>query len=929
MNWLRRIFHNSKTPNQIDKELRQHLEQQINDYIAAGMSPQQAARRAKLEFGTLDLVKEEIRDTRKSSLVQDFARDVFYGIRLLQKNPGFTAVTVLTLALSIGANTAIFSVIDAVMLRSLPVTDPANLVLLQWSARNSLQVHGVWSNGDCGQEMKGSNLTGCPLSLPFLNDVRAKTAVFSGLAEFSHAGRFTLSGNGPASVALSQYVSGDYFQTLGVGAALGRTLQPSDDMPSSPAVAVLNYGFWNTVFGADPAAVGKTIYLKGLPFTIVGVAEPRFTSLTPGNVYDIWVPMVQRHYLQSHWNPRMEDAGALWIIAIGRLAPGVSRAQAQSAVSVLFFNDAIHGDKPIAKAEDAPAITLLSAQKNLVGVRASLFTPIYLLMAAVGVVLLIACANVAGLMLARASARQKEIAVRFALGAGRARIMRQLITESVTLSLIGGILGIFLASWSARGLLAFLESTSSRPLGISAVIDLRVLAFTLVVSLLTGILFGLAPALRSMHVDLTPALKIGAGKGSSAGNQGHARIGAGNAMVIGQFALTVVSLMGAGLLVHTLTNLQKIDPGFATQNILNFSVDSTLTGYKGARLAAMYNDLQQRFAALPGVLSASYSEITLLSGALATRSWILPGAARTEGHADYFAAGPHFFETMRIGFLSGRDFTPAEFLEVAQADADSVPYLGPAIVNEAFVRAYFPNVNPLGQHFGFDTDADAAKAAADDPKYRRDPGEIIIGVVRDSKYNDLRSEVKPTMYVPSDDGGTFELRTAGNPLAVVSSVREILRQAGGDIPIFDIKTESKQIEDLLFQERLIAQTSSLFAILALSLASIGLFGLLSYDLTRRTQEIGIRIALGAQAGDVLRNVIGRGLLLAAIGATIGTSISFILTRYLRTLLFGVGLSDPLTLVGVIGLLLIVALLACYIPARRATRVDPIIALRNE
>ena len=870
--------------------------------------------------------ESDLRKRGNFSWITDIRQDVLYALRVLRKSPGFTAIAVLTLALGIGANTAIFSLIDAVMLKSLPVADPSSLVLLQWSARKGLNVHGIWSSDDCAQETKGGNPSGCSLSKPFLEEVRAKTEVFSGLAEFSDAGRLTVSGNGAASLALSQYVSGDYFQTLGVSVAIGRTIQPSDDTPSAAAVAVLNYGYWKTTFGGDPGAVGKTIRLKGIPFTIVGVAAPRFTSLTPGSVYDILIPLAERRQLQSHWNSRMEDAGALWIVAVGRLKAGVSQDAAQSAVGLLFFNDAVHGEKPLAKAEDAPSIALLPIQKALVGARGSLSTPIYVLMCAVGLVLLIACANVAGLMLARASARQKEIAVRLALGAGRARIVRQLVTESVTLSLAGGILGIFLAFWSSRALLAFLGSTSTRPLGISAEIDTRVLAFTIAVSVLTGIIFGLAPALRSMRVDMTPALKEGAGKGSSAG---RGRFGAGGALVVAQLALTVVILVGAGLLVHTLTNLESVDPGFATQNVLNFGVDSTLTGYKGARLAALYNELQQRFAAMPGVLSASYSSITLLSGSLSTRSWNLPTNPPSEGRADYFEAGPDFFKTMGIGLVSGRDFTSTEFLQAAQADEDGTPYLGPALVNEAFVRAYFPNVEPLGQHFGFDTDEDAAKGAAGNPKYRRDPGQIVIGVVRDSKYNDLRRETHPTMYVPSDSGGTFELRTAGNPLAVIPTVREIVQQAGADMPIFDITTESRQIDDLLFQERLIARMSGLFAILALLLACIGLYGLLSYEVTRRTQEIGIRMALGAQAGDVLRNVIGHGILLAAIGAAIGTIASFGVTRYLRALLFGVKPSDPMTLVGVVGLLLIVAVVACYIPARRATRVDPLIALRYE
>ncbi len=880
--------------------------------------------------------RAENNDLRKRghfTWLTDLRQDVFYGLRVLRKSPGFTAIAVLTLALGIGANTAIFSLIDAVMLKSLPVNDPASLVVLKWSARNSPNIHSSSSYGDCVTNFGGANSNGCSLSKPFLEDVRAKTDVFSSIAEFASGGRLNLSGNGPASLINSQYVSGDYFQTLGIGAAVGRTIQPGDDNASAEPVVVLNYGYWKSTLGGDTSVVGKTIHLNNLPFTIVGVAEPRFVSLTPGNVYDAWIPLAERPRLRQRWTPRSDDAGSWWLVAVGRLKPGVSRSQAQSTISLLFFNDLVHGEKTVSKAEDAPAITLLPAQSGLTGARGRLSAPLYVLMAAVGVVLLIACANVAGLMLARASARQKEMAVRLALGAGRARIVRQLLTESLTLSIAGGILGIVLAFWSARALLAFLSSTSTRPVGFSAEIDLRVLAFTIGATLLTGILFGLAPALRSMRVDLTPALKEGAGKGSASGHAGRSRLSAGNMLVVAQVALTVVVLVGAGLLVRTLENLKNIDPGFATQNVLNFNVDSTLTNYKGARLAALYNDLRDRFSAIPGVLAVSYSESTLLGGSLSTTGFHLPGTPPlTETNADWLPVGPNFFETLRIGLVAGRNFTAPEYMESAEVNASpdhTSKTVSPAIVNEAFARAYFPNVDPLGKPFGADTDEQVAKYSADNPKYQRSPGWIIVGVVRDARYNSLRREVKPTMYVPIGDGGSFELRTAGNPLAVVSAVREIVRQAGSDMPISDLKTESKQIDDLLFQERLIARLSSLFAILALLLACIGLFGLLSYEVTQRTREIGIRMALGAQARDVLRNVIGHGIVLAVIGAAFGTAASFAVTRYLGTMLFNVKLGDPVTLVGVTSLLLVVALVACYVPARRATRVDPLVALRYE
>jgi len=615
---------------------------------------------------------------------------------------------------------------------------------------------------------------------------------------------------------------------------------------------------------------------------------------------------------------------------VARLKPGVSRAQAESAVSLLFFQYLVHGDKPLSKAEDAPAIKLLPAETGLTGSRPQFSHPLYVLMLAVGIVLLIACANVAGLMLARATARQKEIAIRLAIGASRGRIARQILTESLTISVAGGLLGVAMAFWSARALLAFLTSTSSRPTGFSADIDFRVLTFTAGASILTGILFGLVPALRSMRVEPTPALKEG-GRSSNSAHAGWAWLNSGNALVVAQVALTVVVLVGAGLLVHTLKNLQSIDPGFDSNNVLNFGVDPTLAGYKGDRLGQLFRELRDRFSGIPGVLSVSYSDSPLLSGSLMVNGFHLHGKPdEQESAADDLNVGPGFFETMRIPITLGRNFMPSEYTmassepgsRCSNASISQVPVA--AVVNESFVRTYFPKGNPIGQRFGGGDNPED-----DNPNKCKDPGWQIVGLVHDAKYNNLRREVHPTFYLPSAEDGTFELRTEGDPTMAVSAVRDVLQRSGFDLPLFDIKTESQQIDELLFQERLIARLSSVFGLLALLLACIGLNGLLSNEVARRTHEIGIRMALGAQSGDVLRSVVGHGIVLALMGAAIGTVASLGVTRFLRSMLYDVKPNDPMTLGGVTALLLVVALAACYIPARRATRVDPVIALRYE
>ncbi|HUK30953.1 MAG TPA: ABC transporter permease, partial [Candidatus Acidoferrum sp.] len=686
------------------------------------------------------------------------------------------------------------------------------------------------------------------------------------------------------------------------------------------------------VFGGSPSVIGKIFDLNGVATTIVGVAEPRFTGLTPGIAPDAWVPLSLNPRLSPGWTPREDDAGSIWILIIARLKPDVPREKAQASVNLLFRNEMLYGAQPFSKEADEPSVTLLLAQTGLVGARGTYSTPLFILMLAVGIVLLIACANVAGLLLARSAARQKEITLRLALGASRWRIARQLLTESILLSVCGGLLGILLAIWGAHAIVAFVASGSSEPLGFDTSIDIRVLLFTAGISLLTGIFFGLAPAMRGTELDLTAALKESAGSSAGAGRARNKWFNIGNYLVIGQVALTMVVLVGAGLLVRTLQNLRNINPGFDSSNVLNFRINPRLIGYKGAQVDTLYRNLQARLKAIPGVTSVSFSNAALLSGNWGSTSFHLPGAPdKSLVDSDILSVGPDFFATMKIPFLEGRDFSSEEFVSASISGAALTPASSPStnspsqpsapkpvIVNQTFVHSYFGKGDPLGQRF------------SDSGVGPSDPGYVVIGVVRDAKYSSLRREIRPTTYVPVAGRGVFfETRTAGNPASIIPAVQSIVNQLDSRLPIFNVATESQSIDELLFQERLVARISSFFGILALILACVGLYGLLSYEVTRRTREIGIRMALGAHAESVLRIVIMQGIVLAAIGIVIGIGAAIGVTRYLGSILYDVHPGDPITQISVGLLLMTVAFVACWIPARRATRVDPMIALRNE
>ena len=837
--------------------------------------------------------------------------DIRYGLRMLGKNPGFTATAVLTLALGIGANAAIFSLLNAVMLQSIPVKHPEQLAVLRWTVHDLPQENdlGISVYGDCQHTEWKPPYSGCGFSYPIYQSIRGQIGAFSSVLAMAGGPPLNLSGNGPARVVQGELVSGNYFETLGVSATFGRTLQPSDDHPGAPPVVVLSSAFWQSAFGSSADALGKTIRLYDAPFTIVGVIDPRFTRLTPGKSLDLWMPLSHTGAVSLDRAARgITSASDWWLVIVGRLKPGVSLAKAQVETNLLVRNELLHGSKPLLRETDDPQVIALPAQQGLAGIRQFFADPILVLMVAVGIVLLIACANIAALMLSRAASREKEMAVRLALGAGKGRIIQQLLTESVLLSIGGGALGIILAYWGAEGLAAFIASSADQPLLIDAHPDSTVLVFAAGVALLTGILFGLAPAFRGSGVNVSPALKEGSGTSSGATKAAGRRFGLGNVLVVAQVALSLVVLIGAGLLTRTLANLRSINPGFDTHNVLLFKLNPKTAGYSDEKIQTLYGELQGRLAAIPGVASASYASEKLLSNGSWTSGVHLEGQPeKSTVITNILAVGPSYFETMRLPIVVGRTFSPFDMQSRGEV----------AIVNQTFVRRFLGDRNPIGFHLG---------SGPDGKKIERE----IVGVLADAKYDSLRTAVEPTAYIPLKAGDAyFALRTSSRPEALIPTVQRVVGSIDDRLPIIDMRTQTETIDRLLFNERLVAWLSSLFGLLALVLACVGLYGLLSYEVARRTREIGIRTALGARSRDVLRLVLRQGLVLALVGAVLGIAAASAITRYLDSLLYGVRPVDPLTFAGVAVLMIFVALVACYVPSRRATRVDPLVALRYE
>jgi putative ABC transport system permease protein len=893
---LRALFRRKEVESELDDELRFHFEQHVEKYVGAGVKREEAVRRARLSFGGVDQVKEECRDSRGVHFLETLVQDIRYALRILGRTPVITAIAILSLGLGIGANTAIFSLIDSVMLRFLPVQKPEQLVQL---LRTSPPTEFV----------RTSSFTN-----PLWEQVRDHQDVFYGAFAWSQT-QFDLAQGGAVRNANGIFASGGYFAALGVRPAAGRLFVPGDDRRGCPGVAVLSYGFWQDHFGGAQNAIGSTLSLDHLPFQIIGVSAPGFYGVDPGQKIDVAIPICASALFDGK-ESRIDQRSWWWLSVAGRLKQGISREQLSTRLDVLspqVFGGAVPQDWAPADQESFLKLRLLSvpAATGTSDLRQQFGQPLTILMAVVGLVLLIACANIASLMFARGVARSKEMAVRKALGASRMRLIRQLLTECILLSSAGALLGILFARWGSALLLRFI-STAHNNVYLDLSLDGRVLAFTGAVAVLTGILFGLLPAFRSTRVSLTSAMK-GAGAEDS---DRHVRFRPGKWIVASQVAMSLVLLVVAGLFLRSIVKLVTLDIGFDRTNVLIVNTNLKTANIPKGQWLASYEDIESRLRALPGVISVSRSMMTPISN-FEWNNYIkadTPNAPTGEASLAYFnSISPGYFDTLRTPLLAGRGFNAN--------DTKTSPQV--VIVNETLARRFFSTANPVGKSF---------RLAADPGK--PEPLVQIVGLVKDSKYESLREDTYATAFFPitqipeGDQDENFELRTAIPPSGLALAVQDEVARVNKSIPL-EFHTLAQQVDDSLVQERLLATLSVFFGALALLLAAIGLYGALSYLVNQRRTEFGIRMALGARPVSILRLVLTDLTAVLLGGVAAGVAVSMAAVGVLQKLLFGLAPRDSLTMTAAVGLLAAVAFLAAYLPARRAMRADPMAALRYE
>ena len=882
--WQRTLgfFRGRTADSDLEAEFADHIAMATEDHVRSGKSRDEARRLAAAEFGSQLSASEQVFEQRGLPWLESFLKDVAYAARGMRKGPAFTGVVMLTLALGIGANTALFSLVEAVMLRHLPVRDPGSLYFLD-------NVGAKGANGGPPYEVYES--------------FRDRTQSFDGMAAHT-SDNLTAGIGGRVEQVWGEYASGSYFEVLGVHAVRGRVLTPADDR-LQPPVAVLGYAWWRTRFGGDPAAIGKTVSINGTQFTIVGVAEPQFSGIVPGLSSGITVPI-------TAVRPSMLK-GANWFLDIvARLKPGIPASRAQAEIDPIYqnFMRTMVDFAPDLRRDYFDHMELLPAATGADKLRSQFAQPLLILMVLVGVVLLVGCANLANLFMARAASREREFAVRLAIGAGWWRLARQLLTETLLLFGCGAVLGLALAQCGSHLLSGFL-AVGRTPLSIDPHLNGAVLAFTAGITLLAGLVFGVAPTLASAGSDPHGALH-GSGARST---DSRVRTGMRNALVVAQVALSLTLLVGGGLFVRTLANLSRLDLGFRQQGVLTMRVFPAAAAYTDARLESFWSGLLERARRIPGVASASVSVLTPLSGRDVGIRVSVPGFQPTGG-LDELMTQNHvsvdYFDTFGIRLLAGRTFTAA--------DAKDAPFV--AIVNEAAARYYFGGRNPVG----------ATVEMGDGARHRVCR---IVGVVRDARHMNMRQEVPRFIYLPGtqrrDRLGqlTLAIRTPGNPGPLTAGLEREVRALGPDILVTEVMTLHQQVDATLVQERLLSVVGGFFSILALVLSAVGLYGLLAHTVGQRTGEIGIRMALGADRGAVVWMILRRSLALVAIGLAAGVPATLWAARPLASLLYGLEPTDASTLTVGVLVLVATALLASYIPARRASRIDPLAALRSE
>ncbi len=838
--------------------------------------------------------------------METLLQDIRYGLRMLRKSPAFTTVAVLTLALGIGANTAIFSLINALLLKMLPVKNPAELVVIGDPA-------GVHSRSSGTPQVRY-------FSYPLYRAFRDNTSAFSGMLVSGEENRTKVTRDGVdiSTSAVAMLVNGNYFSLLGVTPHMGRLLNPEDDeVKGKHPVAVVGYDFWKQKLGQDRNIIGQTVSLNNYPFSIVGVAPPGFAGDTVGDNQDFWVPMMMQEQLMPG-RPLLEALNVSWLHIIARLKPGVTVDQARANVNVVFKQFVSGPESAKLSTDDKEelrrsTVDVVPGGKGFSELRQEFFAGLMLLMTIVALVLLIACVNVANLLLARASARQREIAVRLAVGAARTRLIRQLLTESLLLAFAGGAGGLLVARWGTQALLRLAVSRPSAD-ALDVQPDPIVLGFTAGVCLLAGLLFGLVPALKSLRVDVTPALKDRSQQQAAGGAFG--RLNWGKVLVASQVSLSLLVLFAAGLLVRTLSNLKSLELGYDREHLLQIRTDPIAAGYKGQQVVDFANEITSRLAALPGAAGITVSKNGLFTGSDSDDSLKIDGYVPakeedTQAHWDW--VGPNYFAALGVPLVLGRDIGPQ--------DTPTSPKV--AVINETMARFYFGASNPIGHRIWIQDE-------------KRDQPVEIVGVVRDIRGMELRGPLERRFYMPfaqtsqeSMANVVFIIRTSGVPEAIGDSARKVLTSFNGNVPILWIRSVDTRVNDALGTETMIARLSSFFGVLALLLACIGLYGVMSYTVNGRTKEIGLRMALGAQRPRVLWMILREVMKVVLAGVALGVPAALAASQLLRSMLFGLKATDPISLGLVIVLLCSVALLAGLIPARRATKIDPMVALRYE